>query len=272
MLFSRRNKFKKARDSVQLESLDEITRNHLWSAYNELVFRQYEPESRYGGHVRGSNLEGFVLRVWVEVFHQPTDTIPLGISKAVHQIRQLHFSGDWHTVFDILEALAATLPRQTDPAGFVSMVNTIFEREAVGYRLLRREVVQITDQEELRAIDAAMEAAPSPVRIHLRDALQHLANRKEPDYRNSIKESILAVESVARLVVGSNATLGQLLKHMSLHPALEKGLSAIYGYTSDADGIRHGLMDEPSVTATDAKFFLVVCSAFVHYALEKARP
>ncbi len=43
----------------------------------------------------------------------------------------------------------------------------------------------------------------------------------------------------------------------------------LYGYTSDADGIRHALMDLPTLTFDDAKFFLVVCSAFVNFAQAK---
>jgi hypothetical protein len=94
----------------------------------------------------------------------------------------------------------------------------------------------------------------------------------QPFTTNSIKESISAVESTVKLIAKDDkATLGYLLKRMGLHPALEKGFAAIYGYTSDADGIRHGLMDQPTLSAADARFFLVVCSAFVNYASGKVR-
>lgn len=175
-------------------------------------------------------------------------------------------------MFDILEILVDTLPPEMRSDTFVKVVNATLEREAVGYRLVGGQVLQITDEEELRAIDAAIDVAPSPVKIHLQNALRHLADRRAPDYRNSIKESISAVESVVKLIAKDDkSTLGQLLKRMALHQALEKGFAAMYGYTSDADGIRHGLMDQPALSASDARFFLVICSAFVNYALEKAR-
>jgi hypothetical protein len=44
----------------------------------------------------------------------------------------------------------------------------------------------------------------------------------------------------------------------------------MYGYTSDAEGIRHALMDEPTLESEDAKFMLVSCSAFVNYLRSKA--
>jgi hypothetical protein len=55
-----------------------------------------------------------------------------------------------------------------------------------------------------------------------------------------------------------------------MHPALRKSLSALYGYTSDEQGIRHAMLDEPKLTAADAKFLLVACSAFINYMKEKA--
>ena len=65
------------------------------------------------------------------------------------------------------------------------------------------------------------------------------------------------------------ATLGDALtmleKNGHLHPALKKGFSAIYGYTNDEGGIRHAMLDEPNITVTDAKFFLVSCSTFINY-------
>ncbi len=47
--------------------------------------------------------------------------------------------------------------------------------------------------------------------------------------------------------------------------ALEATFSKLYGYTSDAKGIRHALMDDERVTFKEAKFMRVACSAFVNY-------
>jgi hypothetical protein len=79
------------------------------------------------------------------------------------------------------------------------------------------------------------------------------------------------VEAVCQILTSdAKTTLGQALKKLGIHPALEKGFSAIYGYTSDADGIRHALSEETTVDADDAKFFLVSCSAFVNYLIAKS--
>ncbi len=131
----------------------------------------------------------------------------------------------------------------------------------------------ITSEEEITAVEQAMSHGGQfkPVVSHLETALARLADRLSPDYRNSIKESISAVEAACKIVADDpKASLGQALKKIGIHPALEKGFSAIYGYTSDADGIRHALFEESTVDADDAKFFLVSCSAFVNYLIAKS--
>src|SRR5207253_6756654 len=129
--------------------------------------------------------------------------------------------------------------------------------------------------EELAEVDAALATPVAGARAHLSSALGLLADRKKPDYRNSIKESVSAVEAVCRAVTDNNkATLGDALKavqsKVGLHAALKAAFSSLYGYTSDADGIRHAMLDEPNLAFADAKFMLVACSGFVNYIVGKA--
>jgi hypothetical protein len=50
---------------------------------------------------------------------------------------------------------------------------------------------------------------------------------------------------------------------------LSKAFESLYGYTSDANGIRHALMDASTLGFADAKFMLVCCSAFVNFLVAK---
>jgi hypothetical protein len=103
-----------------------------------------------------------------------------------------------------------------------------------------------------------------------------LSDRSAPDHRNSIKESISAVESLCKnLTSDPTATLGQALKPLEdkgiIHPALKSALAKLYGYTSDSGGIRHAMLDEPCLTFSDSKFMLVVCTAFANYLVAKVK-
>jgi hypothetical protein len=96
---------------------------------------------------------------------------------------------------------------------------------------------------------------------HLHNALNHLSGRQTPDYANSIKESISAVESTCRAIAGkSGATLGNAIKTLeagvvTIHPALQKAWGSLYGYTNDAEGVRHAANIGPGSDVEDAIYF-----------------
>jgi AbiJ N-terminal domain 4 len=287
MLFSKRHGYVKVRDCIQFESIDEVTRNHLWSIY-------YESPIWERKHSYKTIKDEIVFKIWMEVLNAPRDTIPLN-SKALQHIRKIHLQGKWHVVFDILEIISewfilnngreekyfdhtgeylgweeicGNIP--VDAKSFCKEVNALFEKECVGYRLIDGKVCPITDAHEIEQIEIAVNAKSSPAQTHIQRALELLSDRKQHDYRNSIKESISAVESTVKIISNSEkGTLGELLKRMNLHKAFQSGLSSMYGYTSDADGIRHALMDESTVPFADAKFFLVMCASFINYLHDK---
>ena len=55
-----------------------------------------------------------------------------------------------------------------------------------------------------------------------------------------------------------------------IHPAFEQALLKLYGYTSDAKGIRHALSEnDDKIFYSEAKFMLVSCSAFINFLMTK---
>jgi hypothetical protein len=100
-------------------------------------------------------------------------------------------------------------------------------------------------------------------------------NRQQPDYKNAVKESISAVESIASLIAGRKTAelspaLDRIKNKLGMHGAFERALKALYNYTSDEDGIRHAALEETNLDQEDAIFMLVSCSAFVNYLKAKA--
>lgn len=73
------------------------------------------------------------------------------------------------------------------------------------------------------------------------------------------------------LTKNSKATLGDALKSLKdkIHPAMKGAFEKLYGYTSDANGIRHANgLGEGDSTFEEAKYMLISCSAFVNYLKE----
>ena len=157
---------------------------------------------------------------------------------------------------------------------FVQLLNNTFIRLNLAFRVVNNCVVEITDEEEIFAIESALKVSDS-VNNHMSGALKHLSGRPNPDYRNSIKESISAVEAICRDITGES-DLGGALNSLEkkgvviprmLHVSFEK----LYAYTNNkTTGIRHALMEDTESPGFDeAKFMLVACSAFINYIKSK---
>jgi len=226
------------------------------------------------GSVFRSNPEfaTFCQRIWFRYFKLPLDTLEDNRSFIFENLRTHYFKCNWFEVYDFVEFVAENYPFR-DEESFISACNIALQTEMSAYRLVDGKIVRITAEEEIAEIEEAVHGGASPVRTHLGRALELLSDRKKPDYRNSIKESISSVESLVQIALGEKGTLGSLVKKLEIdagiHPALTKSLSSLYGYTSDEDGIRHAILNSPKVEFEDAKFMLVVCSAFVNFVQSK---
>lgn len=152
-------------------------------------------------------------------------------------------------------------------------INELFEREYVGYRFVDGRITPITDELEIQEIEEASQNPFEGCRAHIHKAVGFLSDREKPDYKNSIKESISAVESICKVIIGKDkATLGDALKVLEskrgLKGQLKSAFEKLYTYTNDKGGIRHaeGLF-ESNVTFEEAKYMLVSCCAFVNYLI-----
>ena len=266
--FSQRKGLTDVRKTVQIDSIDEALRTSLWN-----VILDYLPETRY---VRQGILDEARWSVWRSAWRDflklPMDEMPDSDSAFAVWLKARFLKWEWHEVFDLVECLAQH-SGDLDMKGFSERCNIVLEREISAYRIVGGEVVQMTAEPEITEVEEAVRIGDkfAVVGTHLETALRLLADRQNPYYRDSIKESISAVESMCSLIAGiDKASLGNALaiikKGKQLHPSLLAAFDKLYGYTSDADGIRHALLDDgQKLTFEDAKFMLVACSAFVNY-------
>jgi hypothetical protein len=270
--FSERHGYKTARETIQIDSISNDLRISLWSLLKLSVWDNvYYSNSSGGAYLSAQNQEikAFCEVLWFDHFKKPLDTLGDRWSTILASLRKYFFECPWYEVYDFMEFVVVNFP-YSRRSEFIKACNTVLEREVSAYRFVNGLVVRITDENEVAEIDAALAGARDPVRTHLRRALELLSDRTSPDYRNSIKESISAVESLVATVVGEKGTLGQLVKKIGVHPALRTAFSSLYGYTSDEDGIRHAILESGNVVGfEDAKFFLVVCSSFVNFVESK---
>ena len=260
--FSQRKGLKPVAEVIQMDSMDSELRNSLWNVLDVRVWSgDWPPDSL--------KEESFSAPLWFDFFKKPIDSRPEFAFLILKEIRQHFFACEWFEVYDFLEFVVGHY--QESKPRLAEFLNLILERELSGYRFVSGRITDITNAQEIEMLETALaDSRFAGVAAHLQRALDHYANRENPDYRNSIKESISAVENMARIVSGKpKAMLGDALKEIekkrSLHEALKGGFIKLYGYTNDADGIRHAMMDEPNLTQADARYFLLSCTSFVNY-------
>ena len=211
----------------------------------------------------------------------PVDSIPPASGIIIDYLRKYFFESIWYEVYDFIEFVAGVSQTGSLNLLFISCCNSVLEENLSAYRFVGGKIVQITSEQETTEIDEALKNTDliiyKSVNAHLRRAIELFADRRQPDYRNSIKESISAVEAICNLIIGSDSSsLGDALKKIErehkvvIHPALRAAFDKLYGYTSSAEGIRHALLDEATLGQEDAKFMLVSCSAFINYLIAKS--
>ena len=278
MRFSQRIGLTPVGKLAQRESIDEELRASLWSLltlfYWDRTQDAYGHALTSGDETHTSTISELIIKLWLHYFKRPTDEIESYWGNCLTKLRAYYFGFQWFEVYDFVEFVAEHGP-DAARSDFIDLCNQFLERENSAYRFVKGHLVEITSKAEIDAVESAIESAQpyAGVSHHLASALTLLSDRKSPDYRNSIKESISAVESLAKHISKNHsATLGAVLKELerakTLHPALTNAFSSLYGYSSDAQGIRHALIDEPTLSKSDARFMLVCCSAFVNYVID----
>ncbi len=222
--------------------------------------------------------EAILGTLHIHFFLLPIDEFDRSIS-VLHRrykaaiLRELSFN----KLFDLLQMI---MRHRECPIQFINNVAQTFISCRLAYVVHTQKPVTIfpavTEQEGQTVIAALSQlqsdGLPAAV-THLRRASECIIGS---DWSGGIRESIHAVESVARqLDPRASATLGPALQSLEaqghLHPALKQAFSNLYGYTSDEQGIRHALLEEsiPRPRLDEAVFMLSACAAFASYLSRK---
>ena len=189
-----------------------------------------------------------------------------------------YITGSASDIFEELQNQVAHYYNRNQRIDCEKELNALFEEEFVGYRMIGYEITPITNEVEINEIKTSLDIEFEGCKSHIKKGLCLLSDREKPDYKNSIKESISAVESICQIICKDDkATLGNALNKLEengikLHRSLKEAFLKLYGYTSDEGGIRHaeGLF-ESNVSFEDAKFCLVSCCAFVNYLISTCK-
>ena len=258
-----------------LEKLTKKARNLLW----EIVYisLQESIEQDFHGDINLKDPWRTILYSY-HVLHliRPGDEFVPEFSVHSSEIKELFLHGEFNRIFDFLQFV---LRDKSSPNYFHNSIKFILEK-CTAYTIIDDgpSIIPISLPEQRKSIKEAFQSlAPEPfeaARNHLHKSVEHINSN---DWAGSIRESIHAVESVARHLNADAATsltpaLDALSSKIPLHPAFKKGIENFYGYTNDKDGIRHaGIKKDQDLDMEDAVFMFGACASFAAYLVNKAR-
>lgn len=251
---------------LQLEHMTQELRNRIWNTYRCEISSDFVGlDSHYLEEIMDACGLTFVS-VYTEI----------DLKSNLESFHKWFMQTEWYRIYDFVEIYMGFLQKE-ERKNTRRSFNEVLKAENAGYRVVGNQIVPITNESEISCIESAQKTAYDSVNMHIKKATELFSRRPLPDYENSIKESISAVEAICSIITGSsgkNATLGKTIKKLKecgihIHPSMESAFSSLYGYASDEDGIRHGGIDFSNVPSEDAKYMLVSCSAFVNYLIEK---
>lgn len=282
-LFSERYNYTKPSDVIIREKITPEIQNALCSCFDKLegFFRHSGVYSGYPYYEMEKYIWTYFLNEREGNFGDPRSYNIVATSFLEDKINP------WFKKLDLVEFTVKFLyaldtkndRRMYVYKSFVNQINIEFERLNFAYRVIDNEIVEITSKEEIVAIETSMNNSPSNIKTHLSKALELYAQRPTGDYRNSIKESISAVEAYCREKTGED-TLGRALNKLKdnglvIPQVLKNAFEQLYAYTNQpSTGIRHALMDGDSTytpASEEALFMLVSCSSFINYLNKKLK-
>jgi len=255
---------------MNYESMTDELKVRLWNFVARLL--QFLGEEQY------DLFANFSLKIWDGFFHESINSFIASYWEEDFEKR--FFKLEWYKVYDFIEFLYFLLKSNKKQflKPFSEKINQILEEEYAPYRMIEGYITPITNEYEIQTIKEAFKKADKyqPVKEHLEKALTHLSNRTNPDYINSIKESISALESLANLILNtSGRTLTQihekLCSQLKCPEPIKKQIKEYYDWASKEEGIRHGkITGKSTIGQAEAKLFLVQISGLVNYLISKS--
>ena len=275
LTFSQAQGYEELPRPLKLEELPSNARTQIWNAFYSSIDASVQ-RNEYGVFVAGGWRDIlYAKHVWYD--NLPIDEWDTSFEDLTHGIRRSIAALPFNQVFDLIQFV---LRQPKCPPYLVDMMKGAFVFSRLAYVIDETPpptiIPAVTDAEGntiIESLQTLRQAGLDGSASHLRKASEGINGN---DWAGSIRESIHAVESVARQLDPEASktlrpALASLEKRETLHPALKEAFNRLYGYTSDEQGVRHALLHQanPNVGMDEAVFMLGACASFASYLWRK---
>ena len=272
--FSQRYKYEKIPQRLKLEELDENARVQLQNILDLYIGIEYPgPKTIH---------EIFIKEPWVEIMRDffakdtrrwSSDPILYEPGVMFIECERCLEQDEFYEIFDFLEHI---MQHPLCPQGFIDDLKEQFKRCCLAYVIDTQDrpiIYPAATEEEgaslLQALEEIHEAGLDAAAEHLQQASDCI---HQNDWNGSVRESIHAVEAVARKIVPGESknimkdALSSLNKQKKIHPAFQEAIHKLYGYASDEPGTRHSSDGQTEGAGEDeALCMLGVCASLASY-------
>lgn len=270
--FSEKYGFESPREGFQLKSIDTALENRIWNQIRIVYINTVQVNNIYEKYLINEDDSIFFEEIF-DKFFKSEKSLPKDLGKIKTELKTSFFALEWYKIYDFIEFLVSINKDSELTQKFRAKINQVLEDEKSGYKLVGSSIVKIIDENEILEIEDALACEFSGVKLHLSNSLKFLSDKKNPDYSNSIKESISAVESIINSILEKeNVSLNKGINKLpfDIDGIFKQAIIKMYSWTSASDGIRHATTnDKIKCSFPEAKYMLVICSAFVNYLIAK---
>lgn len=267
--FSQRSGFAPIPPQLKLNEVSEQQRILFYYAIEKDIDHALPPSKHF--YISGQ-WHKLAKDIFVEFFNNPPSKFQTPISEIKDFLETSCQKMQFHRLFDFLEYLVRHPLCRFDLR--IALGDVLIKTKSP-YRLVDERIVAIGSVEQGESVVRAI----NDTELHGAVASkQHLVAAgvalREGAWADSVRESIHAVEAMARRINSDAKTLGDALNKIEasgyVHGSLKEGFKKLYGYTNDEGGIRHALSDATAkVDEADALFMLGACASFVSYLIAR---
>jgi hypothetical protein len=179
---------------------------------------------------------------------------------------------EWYLVYDIIEAIIQKLnPKEKET--FTNEINEYFITNGIGWKIVNGQIEtrgdEVFETAVKKVVSVLDKAKLQTAKTEIREALNDLSRRPNPDITGAIQHSLACLECVTREFTGDKkSTLGDLMKkYPGVIPSpLDQAVTKIWGFTSEQG--RH-LREGEAPEYLEAELVVEVTSAIATYLGKK---
>ena len=282
LTFSQRYGYEPLPEPMRLGEISSDLRREIFNS-----FRQFFMDARVGDHFPFEQ-QRRIERTLGKFKKLPESKVSTNYRDVISTFEQIILGYEFNHVLDLIEItigefyMTSGTRRITAFYECLIQVRNLFERYSAPYyfdtsmrpyRFFPRASKEQGEATQ-KAMTTIQDAGIHEATTHLRQAAEHI---NAGQYADSIADSILAVEYVARVIDPKSSTLGRALKSLEKSGMLDRefkqALEELYRYSNAKPGIRHAKRDgdAAAVGLEEAVLMFGACASFAAYLTQKHR-